>query len=844
MRQLVEFVNTENPPCANCDKRDKTAMFFCTTCGQALCTHCREHTHRAKMFSSHDVVHMSKCNKDTQRRCPNHGEQYIMFSQSTKQMLCAICFRETPSDARLHCMDIETAWQLVSKKMERAITSICELQTNVHDGLLDLKSQVDDLKCGLEEEKRILNVYYQSVQETMSQTYSVILAELQREFDTKDRIIKTNLLALGSALPVLQMHVGLCTAFTSAAGKHQFLELAYPMLERLSRVAQLGHIPRSSFITNNFKVHYKSEFLRALQPLMNIPVQPQTAKDAFYDQHYQQRYLDIQSLQHNKTNQRAPTQIKGLLESGRFNSHCRTFDNQLQELNNQLKTVKERLGELHKDVALLRRVNTPPLIIRYENITRDFRLLEQQLEHQQKEMERLKAVFDALWEEQLCRIHLEKEVFHSQMNDILSLKGELKQLQLFAQQLEPFIKSFTSGINTGEANTSASDVTNHQHLQVLLDHLARLQIQEPIHSSPTKECRLQQPQQPNSQIRNSHTVIDNSSYNRETKDMTDECGTSSCGGVQTVLDSSGNILVYGTKSESKKGVLSQLIEKAKMKEDRKKSFGYDESYERNQNRCSRKSPENQLKLKNVQGCNSTNKVRSLYRSLKGGNVDMTSTEFAFEQHQQQGEESEYQKISETSSIGESKKQVQAQIHRIPNETELTFTKIKSVRPSKSQKVYPASDSEELFYGIQKSSDTVDERSRRRASCDSLSTTGSGSRRSSIIDTTTTTVGSKRLTVSPKDTRKTLVLFIGPPNNTPLVQKQRSWETFPRPKNKRTISMGEVTDSLGLGQLKKADSFEGHEEAVRTLVAAVQETRSQMRQTHLNQHRIHRKSKTN
>lgn len=28
--------------------------------GQALCKSCRENTHRAKMFSSHDIVQMSK----------------------------------------------------------------------------------------------------------------------------------------------------------------------------------------------------------------------------------------------------------------------------------------------------------------------------------------------------------------------------------------------------------------------------------------------------------------------------------------------------------------------------------------------------------------------------------------------------------------------------------------------------------------------------------------------------------------------------------------------------------------------------------------------------------------
>lgn len=78
-------------------------------------------------------------------------------------------------------------------------------------------------------------------------------------------------------------------------------------------------------------------------------------------------------------------------------------------------TVKERLGELHRDVALLRKANTPPVGTRYEHVARDCRVLEQQLEHHQLELERLRNVFDALWEEQLCRIHIEKEIFHSQV---------------------------------------------------------------------------------------------------------------------------------------------------------------------------------------------------------------------------------------------------------------------------------------------------------------------------------------------------------------------------------------------------------------------------------------------
>lgn len=119
------------------------------------------------------------------------------------------------------------------------------------------------------------------------------------------------------------------------------------------------------------------------------------------------------SKQSSKIAQRIPT--KGGTDCVPFSNHCRTFDTQLKELNQQLLMVKERLGELQRDVALLRRANTPPLGMRYENVAKDCRFLERQLEHHQMELERLGNVFDALWEKQLCRIHTEKDIFNSQV---------------------------------------------------------------------------------------------------------------------------------------------------------------------------------------------------------------------------------------------------------------------------------------------------------------------------------------------------------------------------------------------------------------------------------------------
>lgn len=44
-------------------------MFFCNTCSQPLCAACRELTHKARMFSHHDIVSLAKRTKAKHRKC-------------------------------------------------------------------------------------------------------------------------------------------------------------------------------------------------------------------------------------------------------------------------------------------------------------------------------------------------------------------------------------------------------------------------------------------------------------------------------------------------------------------------------------------------------------------------------------------------------------------------------------------------------------------------------------------------------------------------------------------------------------------------------------------------------
>lgn len=63
-----------------------------------------------------------------------HGEQFIMFSNNQKIMLCVNCFRDTPPESRQYCVDIDTAFSQSSKKMERSLSVSSDLKPRAEFG--------------------------------------------------------------------------------------------------------------------------------------------------------------------------------------------------------------------------------------------------------------------------------------------------------------------------------------------------------------------------------------------------------------------------------------------------------------------------------------------------------------------------------------------------------------------------------------------------------------------------------------------------------------------------------------------------------------------------------------
>ena len=105
---------------------------------------------------------------------------------------------------------------------------------------------------------------FQDLLKTIEDAEGLVKAKLTYDFNKKNISLQTQISTLTNNLPTIKMHAGLCATFMNTADKYQFLEMAYPMLDRLSQVAQLGHLPQLSLSDCNLKSDYGIEINHAL----------------------------------------------------------------------------------------------------------------------------------------------------------------------------------------------------------------------------------------------------------------------------------------------------------------------------------------------------------------------------------------------------------------------------------------------------------------------------------------------------------------------------------------------------------------------------------------------------
>ncbi|EHB16679.1 RING finger protein 207 [Heterocephalus glaber] len=335
--------------CANCDlecskqagwqrawgAQTAETVYFCNACGQPLCARCRDDTHRARMFASHDIVALGQRSHDVIQKCSEcrsrvgtdtggggggppaalHAEPYILFSTDTKSLLCIRCFRDLQGDAWAHCVDLESAYVQGFERLEQA-----------------MRHPVD----------------------TLAKREALLLQTVQSQYKEKDKACKEQLCHLATLLPTQQVHPVICSSFLSLANKAEFLDLAHELMGRLQGIFTRPHCLRPEQ-SSKIASHHRTEFARCLEPLLWPG--PRRAGGGAYTLAGGSGLKELPGpscpLPEEKMSGLPVSKPTPLAEVGDrpFTEHGRRYEDSYRGLQGALQSLKDQVQELPRDLT-------------------------------------------------------------------------------------------------------------------------------------------------------------------------------------------------------------------------------------------------------------------------------------------------------------------------------------------------------------------------------------------------------------------------------------------------------------------------------------------------------------
>ncbi|XP_037684592.1 RING finger protein 207 isoform X2 [Choloepus didactylus] len=461
--RLLQFLvdssadSAEAVRCANCDlecsKQDAETTYFCNTCGQPLCSRCRDETHRARMFARHDIVALGQRSRDVLQKCPLHAEPYIMFSTDKKSLLCIRCFRDMQGDSRAHCVDLESAYVQGCERLEQAVLAVKALQTSTREAIALLQAMVEEVRRSAVEEEAAIHALFGSMQEKLADRKALLLQAVQSQYEEKDKAFKEQLSHLATLLPTLQVHLVICSSFLSLANKAEFLDLGYELMARLQGVVTRPHRLRPAQ-SSKIASDHRAEFARCLEPLLGLGPRRAAAvgggagtlaggsgpKVLMAPSCPSPGGKMLGSPVQKPTLHRSSS-TKALLAEGEdtpFSEHCRHYEDSYRSLQAEMQSLKDQMQALHRDLTKHHSLIKAEVM---DDILHASLQVDAQIASEYTSVESRRTFFQEIWEESYQRVAKEQEIYEAQLHDLLQLRQENAYLSTIARQIMPYIHS-------------------------------------------------------------------------------------------------------------------------------------------------------------------------------------------------------------------------------------------------------------------------------------------------------------------------------------------------------------------------------------------------------------------
>ncbi|KAH9523105.1 hypothetical protein Btru_065815 [Bulinus truncatus] len=442
LKFMVESSTEEQALCANCDSAT-AQMFFCNTCMQPLCLKCREETHKAKMFVSHDLVLLTNRAREVHKKCSLHDEPYIMFSSEKKIMLCINCFRDMRIESRGHCLDLETAYTQSFKKLDLRVQAFRKLQNSVREGIILFKALLEEIKTNADKERIAIEELYVTLLEKLAETKALLLQKVDSQYEDKETTFRSQLKFLLTLLPTLHVHLVIASAFRSSANKFEFLDFANILMERLKSIVQKQH-PIHPTQSGQIDTAHKTEYFKSLEPLLYVPLQRSSLNTNPNGNSSCPGSPVIHRITPNhtrRTNGLNGAKVKFIDAKGQFAEHCINFETAHRDILQRFEQMKGQCQELQRDLTMRRCLTKKDEV---SALTTRIEAIQNDLDTHYTTLEQKLPLLEKHWEECLERLNNEQDLYQAQLQDVMRLKQESQLLKVIASQLSSFVSSIAA----------------------------------------------------------------------------------------------------------------------------------------------------------------------------------------------------------------------------------------------------------------------------------------------------------------------------------------------------------------------------------------------------------------
>ena len=311
-------------------------------------------------------------------------------------------------ETRLHCLDVDLAYEQMKKKLDRALTTIKDLQKSLGEGAQMLGTMMEKASKSAAEEREALGKAYADVYEKARSNYEAVARSFDDEFQAKNGELTSRLLTMSTNLPIVQSHFLLCSIFASRADKFEFLTMTSYVVERLATLAKTTLPPKLPNAAD-FRLSKKSdEFLDSLE-------------------------TDILDKRRSNKNTERPQQQRNYFEK------CDSvLQMQLESLNDSLGAIKGQLSTLHAEISTKRRLSTTKSV---STLSRDCLEMKSNLDRVTSIVDEQNRLLLAMWEEDRRRIAAEQAAFKRRVSDLSAMNAELARIICISEHLSGFINS-------------------------------------------------------------------------------------------------------------------------------------------------------------------------------------------------------------------------------------------------------------------------------------------------------------------------------------------------------------------------------------------------------------------